>query len=162
MPYKTIAKEIAILMGISIAMAFAVNLISPRGISLIGQWNTSEVVISAKGDTVDQRLDIKEPAEAKRIYDSGTAVFVDARSSETYIEGHIKGAVTLPAKDFDHLIDSFLKEHPLSSPLVTYCSGRECDDSHELARYLLNEGFTSVRVFIDGYPAWKKEGFPVE
>ena len=164
MPYKTIAKEISILIGISITMAFTVNLISPRGISVVGQWDTSQGVISpkTKGDTVDQSLDIKDPAEAKRLYDSGTAVFVDARSIETYNEGHIKGAVSLPVNDFDQLIGQFLNKHPQSSPLVTYCSARECDDSHELAQYLLNEGYRTVRVFIDGYPAWKKEGFPIE
>ena len=39
---------------------------------------------------------------------------------------------------------------------------RECEDSHILAYYLLGEGYTDVRVFIDGYPGWEAENLPVE
>ena len=46
--------------------------------------------------------------------------------------------------------------------MITYCSGRTCEDSHNLARLLSEVGFTDVRVFIDGFPGWEAEGYPVE
>jgi len=42
-----------------------------------------------------------------KIYDSGEAVFVDARSREDYEEGHIKGAVSLPVGQFHDFIEAF-------------------------------------------------------
>ncbi len=164
MPVKEITKEIVILLGAAILCAFAVNVVSPKGIALFGQWDTSKGVISArnKNDAVEDHLEIKDTRSAKRIFDTADTVFVDARSAEDYKDGHIKGAISLPAYEFDSLIDRFYNDFPVSVSIVTYCSGRECDDSHELAQLLIGEGYTKVNVFIDGYPAWKEEGYPVE
>jgi rhodanese-related sulfurtransferase len=87
---------------------------------------------------------------------------VDARTKEAYQDGRIKGAVSLPFYEFDDLIEGFTTKFPAFSKMVTYCSGRECEDSHELAQLLIDEGYEDVRVFIDGYPAWEKNGYPVE
>jgi rhodanese-related sulfurtransferase len=160
---KTIAKELVILMGLSTVTAFVVNAVSEKGIALLGEWDTSMGVVTArsKDDAVHHDLEIGEIEEARQLYDSG-AVFVDARAAEDYDGGHIKGALSLPAWQFEERIDSFKNEIPPSMMIVTYCSGRECDDSHMLAQRLLDEGYADVRVFIDGYPAWKAHGHPVE
>jgi rhodanese-related sulfurtransferase len=164
MPIKQLTKEVAILCGIAVVCSFVVNFLSPNGIALFGQWDISQGPITArpKNDFVQGKLEIKDPASAKQIYDAGDTIFVDARTQETYQEGHIKGAVSLPAYEFDDLIEGFTTKFPVSSKIVTYCSGRECEDSHELAQLLIDEGYTDVRVFIDGYPAWEKNGYPVE
>ena len=77
---KTV-KEIAILLGLSIVAALAVNYFSPSGIALMGQWDTAQGVVTAKekNGTVDL---------ARKMYDSGDYIFVDARSTEDYDEGH--------------------------------------------------------------------------
>jgi len=163
MPIKDIIKEIVILLGIAVMTAFAVNAISPKGISLMGDWDTSQGVISArsKDDTVSHEIEIGDILTAKKIYDSG-AVFVDARTEEDYAEGHIKGAISMPAYQFEALKEEFKKIFPVYMPIVTYCSGRECDDSHVLAHCLLEAGYMDVKVFIDGYPGWEKAGYPIE
>ena len=164
MPLRDIAKELIVLLGVSIFAAFTVNFISPRGIALFGDWDTSKGVISAKSkqDVVVHDLEIADPNVAKRIYDLEKVVFVDARSEENYKEGHIKGAVSLPVDQFRKRIERFKAVYPFSTFIVTYCSGRECDDSHQLAQDLFREGYANISVFIDGYPAWKREGFPIE
>jgi 3-mercaptopyruvate sulfurtransferase SseA len=63
---------------------------------------------------------------------------------------------------YEERLEAFLAKYPLSTRIVTYCSGRECEDSHELAQILLQFGYENVSVFIDGFPAWEKSGFPVE
>jgi len=45
---------------------------------------------------------------------------------------------------------------------VTYCSGRTCEDSHNLGRFLSEAGYTDVRIFIDGFSGWQAEGNPIE
>jgi len=164
MVFKKTAKEIIILLGVSVLLALTVNFISPRGIALIGQWDTAKGVITADPQPAEERKlqEIDSVTWAKEIYDKGHVLFVDARSQNNYEQGHIPGAVSLPLGQFDQMIESFLSKHALDQPMVTYCSGRTCEDSHHLARLLLEAGFTDVRVFIDGFPGWEAEGYPVE
>lgn len=164
MPYKDNAKELIIIIGFSVILAFAANYFSPNGIAIFGQWDTSQGVISArpKNDPVTVDVEIKNAKTAKNIYDTKKAVFVDARSYETFIDGHIKNAVSIPTGEFVKFIDDFKAKYPATTPLITYCSGRECNDSHELAQYLMVEGYINVKVFIDGYPEWERKGYPVE
>ena len=161
---KITAKEMIILLGVSVFLALMVNLISPRGIALIGQWDTAKGVITADPQLAEERKleEIDSVTWAKEIYDKGHVLFVDARSQDNYERGHIPGAVSLPLGQFDNKIESFLSRHSLDQPMVTYCSGRACEDSHNLARLLIEAGFTDVRVFIDGFPGWEAEGYPVE
>lgn len=164
MGYKNTARGIVILLGSAVIAAFAVNYFSPTGISLVGQWDESKGVITAnaKGDAVVVDLEIDDVKIAKQIYDSGKAVFVDARSREDYEDGHIKGAVSLPVGQFDESINTFRGQYSTYSSIVTYCSGRTCEDSRRLADLLFDEGYTNVTVMIDGYPGWESEGYPIE
>jgi rhodanese-related sulfurtransferase len=164
MPYKDIAKELIVLLSISLFAAFAVNFFSPKGIALLGDWDTSKGVISAKSkeNVIVHELEIENVLVAKQIYDRGSAVFVDARAEESFVDGHIKGAISLPVGSYDAYVDKFKAAYPLSAYIVTYCSGRECDDSHQLAQNLFAEGYTNISVFIDGYPGWIEAGYPLE
>ncbi len=164
MPYRDIAKELIILLGFAVIAAFTVNYFSPNGIALFGQWDTSQGAITArpKNDPVTDSFEIKDANTAKEIYDTRKTVFVDARSYEAFIDGHIKGAVSIPTKQFFEFMDHFKTEYPSNTAVITYCSGRECNDGHELAQYLIDEGYANVKVFIDGYQEWERKGYPVE
>jgi hypothetical protein len=65
-------KEISNLVSASIIAALAVNYFSPAGIALVGQWDTSQGVITAneKNDIVLNDIEIGDPALAKKMYDS--------------------------------------------------------------------------------------------
>jgi rhodanese-related sulfurtransferase len=154
---KTI-KEIIILVGVSVILALVVNTLSPRGIALVGKWDTANLV----GDTAGQLKIIESVALAKSIFDKGDALYVDARSQNDYENGHIPGAVSLPMGQFEAEIEFFLNRYPPEQPIVTYCSGRTCEDSHILAQALSDVGFINVRIFIDGFPSWEAQGYPIE
>jgi rhodanese-related sulfurtransferase len=162
--YKELVNQTLILLGVSVVLAFVVNQFSPAGIAFVGQWDTAQGVITAnaKNGVVAGKIEIEDVIQAKQIYDSGDMLFVDARTREDFDEGHISGATSLPIGQFDELIDSFLDRHDIEQPIVTYCSGRTCEDSHNLAQLLIDFGYSDVKVFIDGYPGWKAEGYPVE
>jgi rhodanese-related sulfurtransferase len=164
MAIKKTIKEIIILLGVSLILAMVVNTFSPRGIALVGQWDIAQGVITANPavGATGQPQEIDSVALAKAIFDRGDVLFVDARSQNDYENGHIAGAISLPLGQFEERIGSFLNRYPLEQPIVTYCSGRTCEDSHDLARFLLDMGFTDVRIFIDGFPGWEAEGYPVE
>ncbi len=157
-------KEVSIITGLSIMVAFGVNYFSPNGIALVGQWDTSLGVVTAmeKNDFVMDELEIDDITHAKTLYDTGNVLFVDARSIADYHDGHIKGAVPLPVGQYDDKIDAFLELHDLDIPIVTYCSGRTCEDSHYLAQLLMERGYMNISVMIDGFPGWEAEGFPID
>ena len=130
----------------------------------MGQWEQSQGVITAraKDDVGLGEWEIEDVKIAKKIFDSGKAIFVDARSQLNFEDGHIKGAISLPVGQFDLMVEKFKQNYPLSQPIITYCSGRTCNDSHHLAQMLFENGFDKVSVFIDGYPGWETEGYPIE
>jgi rhodanese-related sulfurtransferase len=164
MVFRKTIQEIIILVGISVILAMVVNFLSPKGIALVGQWDTSKGVITASptGPEEWKPEEIDSAARAKEIFDNGNVLFVDARSQDNYEDGHIPGAVSLPVGQFDELIGSFLDRHAPDRPIVTYCSGRTCEDSHHLAQLLSELEFDNVRIFIDGFPGWEAEGYPIE
>lgn len=157
-------KGIIVLFSVSVITAFTVNLFSPKGIALVGDWDTQKGVISArsKDDVVVREREIVDIQTVKRLYDRGDAVFLDARSADAFTAGHIPGAVSMPVGEAMEMLAAFSKEHPPDTHLVTYCSGRQCDEGHRLSELLTDFGYTTVQVFVDGFPAWKEQGYPVE
>ncbi len=157
-------KESGILIFVSMVTAFAVNYFSPVGIALIGHWDAEPGVVTAfpNNDNFSADLEIGDLKLAKEMYDSGSFLFVDARSPEDFEAGHIKDAISLPIGHFDDGIHDFLDQYAPDTRIVTYCSGRNCGDSHQLAQILLDFGYSRVNVLIDGFSEWKAEGYPVE
>jgi rhodanese-related sulfurtransferase len=45
---------------------------------------------------------------------------------------------------------------------MTYCSGKNCDESFLLTLYLRRQGFTNVVLFTGGFETWTARGHPVE
>jgi hypothetical protein len=56
--------------------------------------------------------------DAYTAYQDGSAVFVDARSLEQYQQGHIPGALSLPADEIAGRLD----ELDPDDPIITYCA----------------------------------------
>lgn len=152
------------ILGLSTAVALSVNYFSPAGIALVGQWDTTEGVVTAraKNEPVIGELEIETVALARKLFNTGEYVFVDARSAEDYQEGHIRGAVSLPVGQVEAKLSEFLQQYPPETAIITYCSGRTCQDSHHLAEVLMEMGYENINVFIDGFPGWETEGHPVE
>ena len=157
-------KECLLIVFVSCLCGFLFNLFSPRGIALVGEWDMSKGVISAvtKDNPVEHELEIGDIGIVKDIFDSGSTLFVDARDGKAFAAGHIKGAISLPIGLYEEKLEDFIMKYPPSTRIITYCSGRTCQDSHELAGILLQFEYENVNVFIDGFPAWEKNGFPVE
>jgi rhodanese-related sulfurtransferase len=164
MEWNKMIKEMIFLLGISVVSALIVNFFSPAGITLVGQRDELREVVASNAEKNDfsGELEIKDVKVAKRIYDKGQAVFVDARSLKDFKNGHIKGAEPLPLDQLDLLIQAFKEKYPTDTFIVTYCSTRTCSDGHRLEQLLFDNGYVNVSIFIGGYQAWKAEGYPIE
>jgi rhodanese-related sulfurtransferase len=101
-------------------------------------------------------------AQVKELYDKKEAVFVDARESSVYSQGHIKGATSLPLGTLDSALQGFTGKVPYKTDLVIYCNGYGCHDSKDLGNKLLQKGYRQILIFEGGYPEWKDAGFPIE
>ncbi len=97
--------------------------------------------------------------EAARLFAAGVP-FLDARRTRDYLEGHVAGArpVSVWESDVDQKVVALLGERDGSQPLVLYCSGGDCEDSHLLAQKLWGAGFNNNLVYRDGFPDWVKRG----
>jgi rhodanese-related sulfurtransferase len=90
--------------------------------------------------------------------------FLDARRSSVYRDGHIARARSFPVweAEVDDRVKTFYGEgHDPNAPIVVYCSGGDCEDSHMLAQKLFFAGFNAVFVYKDGFPDWVERGLPV-
>jgi rhodanese-related sulfurtransferase len=101
--------------------------------------------------------------EAATLQQSGT-LFLDARRTSVYREGHIAGARSVPVWEagLDDKVKALFGELPDQTvAIVVYCAGGECEDSHELAQKLYLAGFDGVRVYKDGFPDWERRKLPI-
>lgn len=99
-------------------------------------------------------------AEAKYLFDSGKAIFVDARGMSEYNEGHIKGSVNVPVIATAEEVEK-LKSKLTNKVLVTYCHGVGCRLSDKSAYKLWDAGYRKIAIFFGGWPKWNEHKYPV-
>ncbi|MDP8257082.1 MAG: rhodanese-like domain-containing protein [Candidatus Alcyoniella australis] len=97
--------------------------------------------------------------QAKELFDTAEALFLDSRSREEYDAGHISGALNVDTLDPEH-IDRILEQALPGIRLVTYCSGVDCHSSDLLAERLVDMGYSGIGVFFGGWPEWSAAGYP--
>jgi rhodanese-related sulfurtransferase len=101
--------------------------------------------------------------DVKLLHDHG-ALFLDARRTSVYEQGHITGSrpVSVWESDVDDKVAKIFNERSdpaqQALPIVVYCSGGDCEDSHMLAQKLYGALFNNVYVYKDGFPDWQKHG----
>ena len=102
--------------------------------------------------------------QAAALYARKNVPFLDARRTSVYAASHIAGArpVSVWEADVDDKVKAIFQEGlDQSAPIVVYCSGGDCEDSHMLAEKLYRVGFDTVLVYKDGFPDWQKRGLPI-
>lgn len=102
--------------------------------------------------------------EARRLHGQ-EALFIDARETVRYEDGHIPGALSLPAEEFEDLGKGRARQTVLytlraAETVVVYCDGPECQASDRLARLLAEEGVRNLKVYPGGWPEWEAAGLP--
>jgi rhodanese-related sulfurtransferase len=99
------------------------------------------------------------------LHDAG-ALFLDARRTSVYEQGHIAGArpYSVWESDIDEKVNKLFSERgderQQAQPIVVYCSGGDCEDSHMLAQKLWGIQFNNVYVYKDGFPDWAAHRAP--
>ncbi|MFD8571459.1 rhodanese-like domain-containing protein [Streptomyces sp. NPDC057694] len=85
-------------------------------------------------------------------------VVLDSRSTASWDQGHVPGAVHLPTALIPEQAGRLLDR---SVPVVTYCWGPGCNGATRAALALAELGF-QVKEMLGGFEYWVREGFPYE
>lgn len=87
---------------------------------------------------------------------------MDARSSQDYTKGHIRGAWNIPWQSFDEYAGRIFDNLPENASVVTYCDGEHCSLGEDLAKELVSMGYRDVKVLPNGWTRWQEAGLPGE
>ncbi|WP_432097959.1 rhodanese-like domain-containing protein [Streptomyces sp. WAC 04229] len=102
--------------------------------------------------------DVSDVAAAMAADGGPGFTLVDCRSTESWDQGHVPGAVHLPtahvAAQAGRLLDPAM-------PVVTYCWGPACDGATRAALALAELGYP-VKEMRGGFEYWVREGFAYE
>ncbi|MEU3462646.1 rhodanese-like domain-containing protein [Streptomyces sp. NPDC006733] len=101
--------------------------------------------------------DVSDVAAGLRAAEPGFVV-VDSRSTESWDQGHVPGAVHLPTAQIPQLAAEFLDREV---PVVVYCWGPGCNGATRAAHALATLGY-QVKEMLGGMEYWIREGFPYE
>lgn len=155
--FVAIGQSVAIL-ALAAVLSVAANHFRKDRLPLVGDWSP-KAELNALKTSEDARVSIEE---ARALFLTGGAIFLDARSSEDYQAGHIQGALNLPAQNFDEFYPGVLSEITPGSLIITYCDGETCELSKDLAFALSAKGYSHVRVLVNGWSSWRDANLPVE
>ena len=85
-------------------------------------------------------------------------VVIDSRSTASWDQGHVPGAVHLPTALIPEQAEQLLDR---SVPVVTYCWGPGCNGATRAALALAELGF-QVKEMLGGFEYWVREGLSVQ
>ncbi|MFA5354987.1 MAG: rhodanese-like domain-containing protein, partial [Thermodesulfovibrionales bacterium] len=125
--------------------AFRIDFIEKKGEKVATLLTRFDVLKTLKPEDKISKEEFKKlRAEQKNL------TVVDVRPLPRYEEGHVPGAIVIPAAAFDKHTDKLPKDK--NTPLVFYCVGG-C--SSPLAAVKAKSlGYTSVKVYVGGMPEW--------
>jgi rhodanese-related sulfurtransferase len=145
--------------GILLAVATALGLIYTAS-------NEKGLFARSSEAKITERVAAEAPpmislSEAWNLYQSGDAVFVDARHEFDFRLGHITGAINVPLREYE-VKKALLSGFPKNKLIVAYCDGAECNSSIELSVKLMQDGYTDVKIFFGGWREWEDANHPTE
>lgn len=141
-----------VLFAIAIVIGFAVNAMSDDPLPLIAEPKVFD----------EEKYPVVDAETVKNHIENGTAIIIDARDPNEYEEGHIQGALNLPASSFNDYFREIGEGLPRDFPIVVYCQGGLCDQSHIVLYQLEQIGFMDLHIYQEGWLDWVEHNFPTE
>jgi rhodanese-related sulfurtransferase len=77
-----------------------------------------------------------------------------------YDHGHLPGARQTTNAELEENAATIVPDR--KTPVILYCSGPTCGNSHAAGEALTARGYTDVRVFLGGKAAWTEAGLALE
>jgi rhodanese-related sulfurtransferase len=173
--------EAFIVTVVGVALAFAANQLSPRGLKLTRNYAVDEspaplANTNGTNTTLESRLEeknlqlIKRPAVEQLFHDprlpQNLVLIIDAREEGAYLLGHIPGAYEFSPYYPENYLPTLLPLFSFAEQIIVYCTGgEECPDSQAAALYLRDTvGIPNSKIFVygGGFDEWEAAGLPTE
>ncbi|QEV16436.1 rhodanese-like domain-containing protein [Streptomyces alboniger] len=110
------------------------------------------------GASLAFHADVSDVASALAADGAPGFVVIDTRSTASWDQGHVPGALHLPTVLILEQAEALLDK---SVPVVTYCWGPGCNGATRAALALAQLGF-QVKEMLGGFEYWVREGFAFE
>jgi rhodanese-related sulfurtransferase len=145
----------ALAVSMMASAAVAQMKVQPRPQAKPGNQSMAVTVGGKNGATVDTAKKITIP-EANKLVREGKAVFVDVRTHEQYMLGHIKGALSIPGSQ----LLSRLREIPPGKMIIAYCACSAEQSSGHAVTELNARGVKNAAALTGGWHAWQSASLP--
>ena len=151
---SSIIKQTVIIVAVSAGLGLVVNSLSTQPLPLIYEVIPPELQ--------EEKWETVTVAEVMEHINNGTAIIIDARDPNEYEAGHIPGSLNLPETQFMDVFQELGDSLPREIPLIVYCQGGDCDQSHAVLERLKDFGFELLLLYPEGWNEWKETGYPTE
>ena len=159
---RRILYEGLLILLIAVIVSISVYMLRPKPLPLFPQPPSSGQETAAVKEKSDElAFSVIELEPAVEMFHNQTALFADARPRTIFLEGHIQGAVNLDPYAFDQWSEDIMKRFPPDQAIITYCDGRNCPLSAQLAEKLTWLGLEHVYSLEDGWTLWQQAGLPI-
>jgi rhodanese-related sulfurtransferase len=159
MPLRTIALQtlarVVVLLIVSSALAVAVNMVRDDPLPWTRDFSDYFLRQALKEGAV-------EAERAMELWNQQRAVFIDARSRQAYLDGHVPDALNLPYEPTEPGFIDRLTALPTEVTYVVYCDEASCSASRELAQTMDIYGYERVLVMAGGITSWTEAGGPLK
>jgi rhodanese-related sulfurtransferase len=149
--------QVLILLTIALACGALAQTFSPRRIPWRENWSAR-----VQTKALEAGLLIAETTDVRAMIESGTVLLFDARSIKDYDAGRLPGALPFPDARRAEFYPQYADLLAPDQRAVIYCSGRTCDESLQLALFLLGHGHTNLVLYVGGFQAWQQDGGEIE
>jgi rhodanese-related sulfurtransferase len=95
--------------------------------------------------------------ELQRLQAAGRVTIVDARHEESYLAGHIPGAINLPVDSETEDMRRIMRNVPTEVPIVVYCQSRNCPYVDLLTAGLRSDGYKHLLIYRGGWFDWSAD-----
>jgi rhodanese-related sulfurtransferase len=140
-----------LILVLSLLLGTVFNQFGPQGIS----WTAPQVDPALAG------LAEISAEEARVLFERGKAVFLDARDSSSFREGHIAGALNITSETAAFNIEMLRSLSDSGMVLIAYCDTPGCSLGSELARSLTRLGVSNIKVLEKGLSFWSAQNYPI-
>jgi rhodanese-related sulfurtransferase len=149
--------QCGVILALAVSLGVSINQFRDNRLPLFADRSMETPLTTPSGSRLAISL-----IEAKKLFFQHTAVFIDARPKEDFEKGHIKGAKNLPWREVDQRFISVTENIPADTPIIAYCDGEACELSHHLANFLIDAGFSNVKILVNGWTKWRDAHLPAE
>jgi rhodanese-related sulfurtransferase len=96
-------------------------------------------------------------AKVRRLL-AGDTVFIDARFTSDFANGHLPGAISVPVNVSESERHAAVADVPKDAKMVVYCQSAGCRFARTVAVRLQKEGFSNISIYRGGWNDWAARG----